>query len=160
MTAYKQIKEILLLIFATRRKLINAWSLRSIGMDVTPLDNVDDVVACAESVTTVLRKAGIKIGIIPGTWTLERFLMNSPKWVPVQSPEPGDVVMSATGTSNLGSSAPFRGHTGIVGPNNQILANNSDTGLWGAYYTIKTWEDRYSKRGGYPTTFYRYIGIL
>ena len=151
-----QIKIIFALLTVTTGKLIHSISKDSIGMDVTPLDKVDDVVACAESVTTILSKAGVINKIIPGTWSLEHHFQLSNNWNIVKYPLPGDIVMSATGTSKLHSKAPFRGHVGIVGDNGQIMANDSFSGLWGAYYTLATWRERYVLKGGYPMTFYRY----
>ena len=137
-------------------KLIHSIAKDSIGMDVTPLDKVDDVVACAESVTTILKKAGVMNRIIPGTWTLENYFLNHMKWEEVFNAKPGDVIMSATGTSVYGSKAPFRGHVGIVGDNGIIMANSSATGLWGAYYSLRTWKTRYVITGGYEMRFYRF----
>lgn len=134
-----------------------------LGKDFTPLDIIPDEVACAESVTTLLKQAGMMPYVIAGTWTLEQYLMKNRNWAPVsdlRDLRAGDVVMSATGTSSKGKNAPFRGHVGILGHNGIIYANNSYTGKWQTTYDINTWRQRYVNEGGYPMNFYRYISAL
>lgn len=152
-----QLKLLYQILTLTRQKFIYKIATDSLGMDVTPLDDVDDVLACAETVTTILKKAGAIDRIIAGTWTLERHLMQSKHWIPVLTPMAGDVVISATGTSKKGKNAPFRGHVAIYGMNGVLMSNDSYSGLWQANYTILSWRNRYGKRGGYPVQIYRYL---
>ena len=152
-----QIKMLLQILALTRQKFIYKIATDSIGLDVTPLDDVDDVVACAETVTTILSRAGAMNRIIAGTWTLENYFMTDKHWIPVAKPRAGDVVISATGTSRKGRNAPFRGHTGIVGMNGTIMSNNSYSGLWQSNYTLTSWKNRYVSKGGYPMQFYRFL---
>lgn len=144
-----KLKETLALL---RRKYVYTIALNYIGTDPTPGDQVDDVVACAHSVTTILMKAGMMDRIIIGTWTLEQYFKNSPHWTPTDTPGVGDVILSATGTGN----GKIRGHVGLCGKNGIIMSNDSWTGKWMANYTEHTWKKRYKSVGGFPITYWRY----
>ena len=149
-------KKILQTVFKLRRQLIHSIAKDYIGKEASPLDRVDDVVACVESVTEILKKAGAFPTIETGTYTMYMKLARSRHWVLVDNPEPGDIIISPTGMSNKRTK--MRGHIGITGVNNIIMSNDSYTGLWSATYSIKMWRDRYEKEGGYPVHFFRYIG--
>lgn len=127
-------------------------SLTYLGSDASPLDRVDDDVACAESVTTILNKY-MGMPIIFGTATLYEYLQKSSKWREVSLPMAGDIIISPTGYGN-GS---LIGHVGIVGQNQQIMSNSSATGKWSANFTISTWNARYKAKGGFPVKFYKLI---
>jgi len=144
------IKLLLKHITLLRRKHVHDISLSYIGTDATPADKIDDVIACAESLTTILVEAGVMNRIIPGTWTLNEYFKRNKKWVPTTNPKAGDVLVSPTGTGN-GS---IRGHTAIVGNNGTLMSNDSYTGKWMAHYTLETWAKRYREKGGMPMNFY------
>lgn len=151
---------ILIQVTLLRKKLIIKLSNDFLGTDFTPTDKTPDMLACAEAVTTILVKAGALPMVITGTWTLEQYLMRSKNWVPVATPEEGDVLVSATGTSSKGSKAPFVGHTAIVGKNGLLYSNDSYTGKWKAHYDMNSWRKRYVEQGGYQMAFYRYVSVL
>lgn len=143
-----------------RRQLISLYCKLFLGKDFTPLDTIADEVACAEAVTTLLTKTGTFNKVIAGTWTLWDALNRDKHWVVTTNPQPGDIIISPTGMSRYIGKAPFPGHVGILGENGLVYSNDSYTGLWATHYTIKTWRDRYEKRGGYPVYFYTYISVL
>lgn len=110
---------------------------------------------CAESVTAVLRLAGVKglpLQDITGTYTLNEWLKKNFKQVTETEARPGDVIMSATGTGN--GKIP-NGHTGILGVHS-IMSNNYKTYLWDWHLQLQWWKDYYGKKGGFPVLFYRW----
>ena len=113
-------------------------------------------VNCANAATHVLIKAGVK-GLpakgIAGTAALLSWLQSSSEFDEVDNPEPGDIIMSATGTGN----GKCRGHVGIVGQH-QIMSNNSETGLWDTQWTMDRWNDYYRAYGGILTRYFRLRG--
>ena len=124
--------------------------------DITPQDLADDDLACAESVSQVLKMCGVRglpQGGIVSTIKLFEFLSSSEQFIKVDNPLPGDVIISVTGTGN-GKLA--NGHCGIVGVVN-IMNNHSDTGLWIASYTLEQWDKRYRVYGGMVSNFFRMI---
>lgn len=125
-------------------------SLRHIGTDASPIDRADDVLGCAESVTEILKKIRPNTPIILATWILNDYLKNHKGYRRVYIPMPGNIIISPTGAGN-GS---IRGHVGIVGRKDVIMANVSDSGKWMASYTIESWKARYEDRGGIDTIFY------
>lgn len=148
----EQIKILLRIITATRRQLIYSIAKDHLGQEASPLDLVDDVVGCAESVTNILAKV-VPTPIITGTWTLNDFFERSPRWAPTDTPRPGDVIISPTGSGN----GKIRGHVGIIGENGVIMSNDSSTGLWMANFTISSWLSRYRRKGGMPVYFYTLV---
>ena len=122
----------------------------SLGIDISPLDAVNDELGCAESVSWVLKKA-IGFPIITGTWTLNKYLSEDPRFEKVYEPEPGIVIISPTGTGN-GS---ISGHTGICGENDNIMSSDSSDGIWKLNFTQYSWVSRYGKWGGFPIIYYR-----
>lgn len=115
---------------------------RSLNTDVTPQDEVKDEVACASTVTTLLKKVYPEIPHITGTWTLNEFLKNSPNWKIVNEYEPECVVIAPTGTGRMNTV----GHTGIVMDDGTIASNNSfglNAGKFTKNYTPQIWEKKY-----------------
>lgn len=135
-----------------RNQTVYQTALSYLGTDVTPADHIDDVVACAEVVTTILRHH-VNMPIIAGTYTLMEYLDRSPEFRRVTVPMPGTIIMSATGTGN----GRIRGHVGICGPNGTILSNDSYTGKLMAHYSLATWKQRYEQYGGIPTVLYSLV---
>lgn len=127
-------------------------ALKYIGTDASPSDRVDDVVGCAESVTEILSKV-IRFPVVTGTWTLWDKLRRDQRFRETTIPMPGDIIISPTGTGN----GRIRGHVGIFGKNLVIMANDSDTGKWMAFYTLDSWKDRYEKKGGIKTWIFTQV---
>lgn len=133
-------------------KLFNAAETM-IGFDASPLDFVGDDLGCAESVCNIINQV-IELPIITGTWTLWNRFRNDRRFQhTLNSREVGTIIISPTGTGN-GS---IRGHVGIVGENETIMSANSFTGRWEYNYTLKMWRERYEKKGGFPTYYYKLI---
>ena len=111
---------------------------------------VDDEVGCAESVCQLIRNV-IPFKIIPGTWTLWDALKHDARFGSVTGEiKRGTIIISPTGTGN-GS---MRGHVGILSSNLNIMSASSSDGIWKENYTIKSWQARYAKAGGFPMYFF------
>lgn len=133
-------------IYTTAKKLI--------GVSLVPVGDDPDV-GCAISVTVLLKeKCNIPIGETQSTHDLLIELIESPLFKEVNEPLPGDIIISATGTSQLAGTPIKHGHTGIVAKFG-ILSNSSLTGLWSENFTLETWTNRYKYQGGYPTRYFR-----
>lgn len=128
-----------------------------LGIDASPNDLVPDEVGCAETVSDIINKAfPSDMPVIVSTSLLYTYLKNSPKWIQVDQPRRGDVIISPSGYGNGRLS---NGHTGYlgngVGDQASIMSNNSNTGLFDIHYTLATWNARYKAIGGYPVLFFR-----
>jgi len=129
--------------------------LASVGMDASPADLAPDELGCAETVSEIARKVIPKFPRITGTWTLWDYLRKSNDWTLVDTPEPGDILISPTGTSSKGSRRPFVGHTGYVGQRSKVYSNDSFTGNFEQNFTLESWSARYEVKGGYPIYYFR-----
>ena len=146
------LRQILNLLLQRKSETIYQTALNHIGVDASPEDFVDDVVGCAESVTTILQKH-INMPIITGTYTLLEYMNKSGNFARVDIPMAGNIIISPTGMGD-GS---MRGHVGIIGKNDVIMSNDSYSGKWMANYTIKAWRARYSGQGKMPVYFFKVI---
>ena len=122
-----------------------------VNVDVTPNDEVDDVVACADSLTTLLRKQYPDLPHSVYTPTTFKDLENSSHFERTKIIAPGHVIISPTGFGN----GKVRGHCGILGKNEVIWSNQSATGLWTNHLTLGKWVDRYRDEGDLPIYVYK-----
>lgn len=134
----------------SKGEVLYAVAKGCLGVDMAP---TQDVVGCAEALSFVLMKAGVKglpkRGIL-GTAELDKWLAKHLQ--KVKEPMPGDIIMSATGSGN----GKVRGHTGVVGKTH-VMSNNSATFKWDAHWTLPEWLAYYEKKGGIPTRYYRWV---
>lgn len=115
--------------------------------ELSPLDPVDDNLACVDSLTNLLRMVYPDFPKEYHTAALLRQLKNSKHFTPSLDLSPGNVIINATGTGN----GLIRGHCGIIGRDGRIFSNDSTTGLWMTHYTLDSWKTRYRIKGGMPT---------
>lgn len=127
---------------------------QELGKHLTLNQNVPNDLGCAEALSTVLAKAGVQ-GIpvqgFEGTAELYTFLDKSLYFREVDSPLPGDIIISPTGKSTKGS---LHGHCGVVAQHG-ILSNDSNTGLWRELFTLASWQQYYVETLGFPVLYYR-----
>lgn len=124
-----------------------------LGRDASPKDRAPDDLACAETVSTILRDLFSWFPVITGTWTLYDYLKKSSKFEGVfGSPRPGDIIISPTG---MGNGVIKNGHAGFLGGGGRIYSNNSTTGLFDSHWEIEEWKTHYGQKGGYPIFIYR-----
>ena len=130
---------------------------QAIGTDVTPQDKVADDVACAEVVTTLLKKIRPEMPIITGTYTLYEHLSNPKnKFRFVDETEPfiaEDIIISPTGLGKPGTN----GHVGIFMENGLIVSNDSRTGKFMQNHTFPSWKKYYMNSRGYPVYIFRRV---
>lgn len=126
----------------------------NLGVDASPNDVAPDEVACAETVTTLLRQVYPEVPVITGTWTLYEYLKNPANgFKSVTQPKAETIIISPTGTGKAGTI----GHVGIFDDNGLIMSNNSFgifKGKFTANYTLPLWQTRYGIERGMPILFY------
>ncbi len=149
---------------ALNRDLTNANSVKLynvakafIGSDASPKDLADDEVGCADSVSALLLNAfGNAMGIVytVSTAYMFRMMRSSPRYIQLEGPQKGAIVISPSGYGNGNLS---NGHVGICGEGNVIMSNNSWTGKWEANFTTESWNARYRTLGGFPVYYFKFI---
>ena len=133
-------------------KLIRiADALTLLNIDVTPEDKTPDEVACVESFCEVMNKV-IPFPRLTYTPDLVRELKRDERFEATLDFNEASIIVSATGTGN----GTMKGHCGIVGTNNEIISNNSNTGKWEYNYTINSWVARYRTKGGMPVLLFKF----
>ena len=129
----------------------------ALGTDVTPQDNVPDEVACAEVVTTLLKKKYPETPIIPGTWKLLDYLSKpTSNFTEIHEYEAGSIVVAATGTGKAGTI----GHTWVVMEDGTLASNNSFgiyRGRFTKNYTPETVERKYRDEYKMPIRIFKRI---
>ena len=144
------LKAQLAILLSNKKLRLYRAALDTIGRDASPDDLANDVVGCAESVTTIMRPI-FGNPVILGTATFYEYLRYSTYFYQVTIPETGDILVSPTGMGN----GTIQGHTAIVGKNGTLLSNDSYTGKFMANYTLDTWKKRYVDQGNLPMFFFR-----
>ena len=129
----------------------------ALNTDVTPQDTTPDDVACAEVVTTLIKKIYPTFPIITGTYTLYEYL-NNPKngWRQVNEYEPETVVVAPTGMGLQGAI----GHAWIVLEDGTLASNNSfgiNRGKFTKNYTPATAEKKYTGEKKIPLYLFRKV---
>lgn len=142
----------------TMNEKIYEFAKSCLGKDIAATQNE---LGCAEAVSYILKHCAVPN--FPTKGFLSTAELNS--WLVVNetniaklsgtiedaTPQPGDIIISPTGTSTKGA---LHGHVGIVALHG-ILSNNSMTGLFDEYYTLEKWQAYYQTKLGFPVLFYR-----
>lgn len=139
------------------RLILLAAAFKALGTDASPADVAPDELGCAETVYDILATAfpsNVGFSFTVSTSQLYRSLLASSKYMQIDQPLEGDIVISPTGYGNGNLS---NGHVGIKGELDKIMSNSSDTGTFVENYTVETWRARYVAIGGYPMVFFRRI---
>lgn len=138
----------------TTRERIYLAAKQALGTDASPLDQAPDYLACAETVTTIIDKVipGIKWTARTSTHFLRKDLLNSTKFVRTTNPQPGDIVLSATGYG--GKNGISHGHVGFLMEDGKIASNTSKTGMFDENFTVASWKRYYVQRGGYELLYF------
>jgi hypothetical protein len=125
----------------------------NLGKDVTPSDLVPDMVACADTVTTLIRIVDPSFPLVSGTWTLYDILEHRKDYQKVSEPSPETIIISPTGMGN----GTMSGHVGIIMEDGVIASNDSNSGRFLKNYTLDTWRRRYVNHGDLPVLMYKKI---
>lgn len=141
----------------SNREILYRVSKACIGRDMSPQDNAPDRLGCVESLRGVYREAfgeDIVPGVL-GTSMLYAHLLSDSRFeeIPHEQIQPGDISIAVTGQSAKG--APH-GHVGIWGIEN-VMSNDSDTGLWKAHYTKEAWVKVFKYQLGFPLVAFRVV---
>lgn len=124
----------------------------NLGQDASPKDVAKDEVACAETVTTLLRQVYPEVPVITGTWTLYEYLNNPNNgFKKTNSPKAETIIISPTGSGK------GVGHVGIFDDNGLIMSNNSFGLLKGKFtqnYTLPLWQSKFGVKQGMPVLMY------
>lgn len=143
------------IITMTKSEQIYEKALSLVGTDASPSDEVNDSIACAETLSTIINSIDNTFPVITGTWTLWDFVKRIRKdFIKITQPEKGAILMYVTGTGN---GKIKNGHVFIVGENGKLLSNNSLTGKFDSHWTVETARNHYGVEGGYPRYIYRWI---
>lgn len=115
--------------------------------------SVEKELGCVEAVNHVHKFAfGTPIVLSSSTIDLYNQLVSSELFFKVDSPLPGDIIISPTGSGNGKIS---HGHTGIISEYGTILSNDSDSGLFLLKWNLSSWFDYYGRQGGFPVYYFR-----
>lgn len=129
----------------------------ALGKHITLNDDVPPDLGCAESISVVLKNAGVA-NIPPqgfeGTWGLYQWLSNNKDFQEVPTAVVGSIVISPTGMSSQGANK--HGHTGCV-LKYGIASNNSNNGRFEENYTVENWEYSFAVEG-FPTFYFKWLG--
>lgn len=139
------------------RLILFATAVKALGTDASPSDVAPDEVGCAETVYDILLRAfpfSVGFPFTVSTSQMYRGLTQSNRYIRIDSPLEGDIVISPTGYGNGGLS---NGHVGIKGERDIIMSNSSDSGKFEENYTMDAWKARYAGLGGYPVCFFRRV---
>ena len=137
----------------TPKDILLREAIHSVGLDVTPNDEVNDEVACAVSLSTVIRKSiDDTFPLIAYTPTLKKHLDSSPLFKQTMIYKPGCILVSPT------IEGVFKGHCGVMGEKEVIYSNNSRTGNWDSHFTLASWIGRY-RNGGLHLYFYEPVNV-
>lgn len=141
-------------ILPNRAKLFEA-AKAAIGTDASPNDLAPDELGCAETVNAIFKSVfGREVGGTLSTNLMYKSLIKDKRFIKVDQPLPGDIIISPTGFGNGGLS---NGHVGIMGENETIMSNSSATGTFESNFTLTSWVKRYRDKGGYPIYLFRVI---
>ena len=133
-----------------------------IGQDASPKDLAPDRLACAETVTTILKEylaqKDINFPVILGTADLYKTLLSRTDLFkkleePVTGIWAGDIVISPTDGDNIG-------HTGFYLNATDIVSNSSlepNSGKFIHNYTRTTWRNYYHYYKGLPVYIFRVL---
>lgn len=141
---------------ATNQEKLYQAAKSCLGQHITLDPSVPPDLGCAEAVSFVLQKAGAPMPApgFAGTSQLYQWLRNTPVFEFVTSPNPGDIILSPSGSPG---STLEHGHVGVVARYG-ILSNNSYTGKFDEALTFPIWKDFYQVRGHMPVFFIRWLG--
>lgn len=140
-----------------------AVCVKSIGIDVSPMDLAPDEYGCAESMSKQMQKAFPELNFptITSTKVFYLYLTNSPSWRECDGPAAMRLIISVTGTGN---GVVKNGHVGLLGKNKSdadrswwIMSNDSRTGTWEVNFTLSQWQHFYDWKGGMQTHYFERV---
>lgn len=132
-----------------------AKSKSLLGQELTPGDEIPDVVGCVANLQEVYRRTtGRYIGngsALYSTKALKDWMLKDKNFTQPSEPLPGDILVYPTGEGNGNVS---NGHCFVVGKRDW-MSNNSFNGLWSADFTEAKARAFYEKKGGFTPYIFR-----
>jgi hypothetical protein len=137
----------------TNQEKLLKITLTALDTDVTPKDETPDGVACAEVVSTLIKKILPDFPITPSTKNLDMKLYSDKRFVKITTPEMGSVVVSPRkGT--------VYGHCGIFITSEKIASNNSfgvNKGKLTGNYSFQEWIEEFKDRRNLRIYLYKLL---
>lgn len=129
-----------------RKTLVEICRAR-IGTDASPLDEAQDELACANTVSVLLNEAYGCVPTMVSTIALTKYLEDPANgFRELKEPQEGCIIMSTTEGTNIG-------HTGVVLNDDLICSNDSgltvptNKGKLLINYTVETWKKHFEGKG-------------
>jgi hypothetical protein len=133
--------------------------LDALDTDVTLQDTTPDFVACAETVSTLIKKVFTDFPIIVGTKELDWKLFSDKRFQRITIPEIGCIVVSPSKTDPKGAII-THGHTGAFITSERIASNNSlgvNKGKFTGNYSWEEWIKYFKETLGLKIYLYKII---
>jgi hypothetical protein len=133
----------------------------SLGKPMKLDPSVPNLYACASSLCGVMRLAGVA-GLpekgIASTRALKNWLLANTDFEQVDTPQPGDIVMTASPAAPADGQLEH-GHCGVMAAVAQgVMSNDSDTGKWMEKWELPDWLAYYTGYGKLETLYFRWRG--
>jgi hypothetical protein len=122
--------------------------LDALDTEVTPQDNVPDYVACAEVVSTLIKRVFPDFPIIPSTKDLDFKLFTDKRFTRITEPIRGCIIVSPK-TNNT------YGHVGVFVTNEMIASNTSKDGIFRSNYDWDSWIHEFKDIRGLKIYLYK-----
>lgn len=126
----------------TKEDLFLKVCLDALDTDPTPNDEVSDDVACAHTITTLLKKVFPDFPILPSTRDLYNKLASDKRFKLVDMPNKGRIIISPRTPQK-------NGHVGSLITNERIASNNSFGVLAGKFtgnYDFESWKREFEDK--------------
>ena len=124
--------------------------LNALDTEVTPQDNIPDYVACAEVISTLIKKVFPDFPMISSTKDLDMKLFMDKRFQRITEPERGVVVISPR-TINV------NGHVGTFITSEKIASNTSKDGIFRGNYLWNEWIREFKDRRGLKIYLYKLL---
>lgn len=147
----------------TLREKIHEEAIKWLGKDASPLNQAPSHLACMEAVNEIFKNVtGYYISPrnpLSTYWAYLEMKRRKAEFDVVLEPKAGDIIIAPTGFNS--PTAPIdHGHIGIFMDSENIASNNSRNGKFEINYTLKSFRDYYSVKGGYPVIIFRAISTV
>jgi hypothetical protein len=130
-----------------RREALHQEALLWIDKDASPLENAPDDLACAESVSALIRRVYRDFPTRVSTARLHEELKKDKRFKATLDFKPGIIVISPTVGATIG-------HCGIATDDQRIMSNDSATGKWMNNYSLKNWVSHFRTKKGLRVYFF------
>lgn len=127
--------------------------LEALDIDPTPKDEISDDVACAEVISTLLKKVFPDFPILASTKDLDMKLFMDKRFKRVDMQNKGRIIVSPRTPSK-------NGHVGVFITNERIASNNSfgkNAGKFTGNYTLEEWRREFEDKRKLKTYIYEIV---